>query len=201
MERLTQGIVIAGIDEAGRGPLVGAVLAAAVILPTDLVLPGLTDSKKLTEKKREVLFDQIQQQAIDFGIASASAKEIDKYNILQASLLAMQRAFDKLKTPVDAAWIGGNKAPHLSVPTRTIIKGDSLVAAISAASILAKVTRDRQLYVLDQQYPEYGFGQHKGYPTKMHLQAIEKHGLTPEHRLSFGPCKTLVNSIEMISKS
>ena len=194
MEELAQGIVIAGIDEAGRGPLVGAVLAAAVVLPADLFLPGLTDSKKLSEKKRELLFEQIQTEAIDFGIAAASAKEIDQYNILQASLLAMQRAFNKLQTAVAAAWVDGNKAPQLSVPTRTIIKGDSLVAAISAASILAKVSRDRQMHVLDQQYPEYGFAQHKGYPTSMHLQAIEKYGLTPEHRLSFGPCKRLLTT-------
>jgi len=194
MEELAQGIVIAGIDEAGRGPLVGAVLAAAVVLPADLFLPGLTDSKKLSEKKRELLFEQIQTEAIDFGIAAASAKEIDQYNILQASLLAMQRAFNKLQTAVAAAWVDGNKAPQLSVPTRTIIKGDSLVAAISAASILAKVSRDRQMHVLDQQYPEYGFAQHKGYPTSMHLQAIEKCGLTPEHRLSFGPCKRLLTT-------
>ena len=192
MEKIPHGIVIAGIDEAGRGPLVGAVLAAAVILPTDLVLPSLTDSKKLSEKKREVLFDQIQQQAIDFGIASATTKAIDQYKILQASLLAMQRAFNKLQTSVDAAWIDGNKAPELNVPTKAIIKGDSLVQAISAASILAKVTRDRQMEALDSKFPEYGFAKHKGYPTAMHLRALEEYGLVPEHRVTFGPCKRVL---------
>ena len=189
---LLQGSIIAGIDEAGRGPLVGAVVAAAVVLPENFTLPNLTDSKKLSAKKREILFTAIQAQACDYAIAAATAKEIDQLNILQASLLAMQRAFNKLTTTVDSAWVDGNKAPKLKVKTHTIIKGDSLIPAISAASILAKVTRDRQMYSLDQEYPEYGFAQHKGYPTAMHLRAIEEHGLTPEHRLSFRPCANLV---------
>lgn len=178
---------IAGVDEAGRGPLAGPVFAAAVILPPNLVIKGLTDSKKLTEKKREELFDIIQEKAIAWAIGQAAVHEIDTINILQAALLAMKRAVEGLKIVPDLALIDGNQAPVLACETRTIIQGDLTEPVISAASVLAKVSRDREMVMLDQQYPQYGFAKHKGYATVDHISALEMHGPSKIHRVSFAP--------------
>ena len=177
--------VICGIDEAGRGPLAGPVCAAAVILPRDLQIPGLTDSKKLTDKKRRELFPVIQEQAVAFGIGLASEQEIDEINILQATFLAMQRALDQLCVRPDLALIDGNRERDFGLPVKTVVKGDSLSANIAAASILAKVTRDNIMIQLSEQYPEYGFEIHKGYGTKAHYAALTEHGASPVHRRSF----------------
>jgi ribonuclease HII len=182
-------ILIAGIDEAGRGPLAGPVVAASVILKPEAAINGLMDSKKLSAKKREQLFSIICDNSLAFGIASASVAEIDKINILQATFLAMQRAVAKLKVEPDEVLIDGNQCPDLAYPTKAIIKGDNKVAAISAASILAKVTRDNYLLKLDNKYPKYGFAKHKGYPTKDHLIALKKYGPCPEHRISYKPVR------------
>lgn len=177
---------VCGVDEAGRGPLAGPVFAAAVVLPQGLVIDGLNDSKKLTEKKREALFPVIQQEAAAWCIASASVEEIEQYNILQATFLAMCRAVEGLSLPVDCALIDGNRAPAgLKIPCRTIVKGDSHSASIAAASILAKVSRDHFMLELDRQYPEYQFAKHKGYGTKLHQELILQHGPSPVHRMSF----------------
>ena len=183
-ERAQNGI-ICGIDEAGRGPLAGDVYAAAVILPEGLVINGLDDSKKLSEKKRELLFDEIIAKADAYCIATASAAEIDEINILNAALLAMKRAFDGLNTRPALALVDGNKAPNLGIPVKTVVKGDSLSTSIAAASILAKVARDRYMLELDKKYPEYLFAKHKGYGTKLHYDMIAQYGLCPEHRRSF----------------
>ena len=183
---------IAGTDEAGRGPLAGPVVAAAVLLPDDHQLEGLTDSKKLSEARREALFPLIQQQATAWAIAEASVAEIDQLNILQASLLAMRRAIQQIASPeIVGVLVDGNRCPGSKLPERAVIKGDGLVANIAAASVLAKVHRDRLLVELDQQYPDYGFAQHKGYPTRQHVEAINKHGPCHEHRMSFKPLKNL----------
>ncbi len=176
---------VCGIDEAGRGPLAAPVFAAAVILPLGLEIPGLNDSKKLSEKKREVLFDVICEKAISFSIAFADEKEIDQLNILQATFLAMKRACEGLKVPADYALIDGNRMPPLLIPGETIVKGDSLSASIAAASILAKVSRDRLMKELDAIYPEYQFSKHKGYGTALHVQKIREYGPCPIHRRSF----------------
>lgn len=176
---------ICGIDEAGRGPLAGPVYAAAVILPAGCDIPGLNDSKKLTEAKREALFDVICDRAVAFGIGSADEKEIDAVNILQATYLAMRRAVEALSVPCDFAMVDGNRMPPLPVPGRTIVKGDAQSASIAAASILAKVSRDRLMLQYARQYPAYGFEKHKGYGTKDHYAALEAHGPCPIHRLSF----------------
>ncbi len=176
---------VCGIDEAGRGPLAGPVCAAAVILPPDCDIPGLNDSKKLSEKKRETLFPVIQEKALAFGIGWATAEEIDRVNILQATFLAMARAVEALPAPADYALVDGNRMPPLPIPGETIVKGDATSASIAAASILAKVSRDRLLRQLDEEHPEYGFAKHKGYGTKAHYEAIRKYGLLPEHRRSF----------------
>ena len=176
---------VCGIDEAGRGPLAGPVCAAAVILPDGLEIEGLNDSKKLTEKKREALFDVITARAEAYGIGWASEQEIDQVNILQATFLAMARAVEALSLPADFALVDGNRMPPLSIPGETIVKGDGKAACIAAASVLAKVSRDRALRELDQRHPEYGFAQHKGYGTKAHYAAIKQYGLLPEHRRSF----------------
>jgi len=176
---------ICGADEAGRGPLAGDVFAAAVILPEQYDLPNLNDSKKLSPKKREVLFEQIQQQAVAWAIASASVAEIEQLNILQAALLAMQRAIEALAKPADYALIDGNKAPVLAIACEAVVRGDSLCASIAAASILAKVARDREMEFLDARYPGYGFAQHKGYGTKMHYAALAQLGPCEIHRRSF----------------
>ena len=177
--------LICGVDEAGRGPLAGPVCAAAVILPRDLQIPGLTDSKKLTDKKRRELFPVIQQQAVAFGIGLASEQEIDEINILQATFLAMQRALDQLGVKPDLALIDGNRETDFGLPVKTMVKGDSLSANIAAASILAKVTRDDIMIQLAQEYPEYGFEIHKGYGTKAHSAALAEHGPSAIHRRSF----------------
>ena len=176
---------VCGIDEAGRGPLAGPVCAAAVILPGGLEIEGLNDSKKLTEKKREALFDVITARAEAYGIGWASEQEIDQVNILQATFLAMARAVEALSLLADFALVDGNRMPPLSIPGETIVKGDGKAACIAAASVLAKVSRDRALRKLDQRHPEYGFAQHKGYGTKAHYAAVKQYGLLPEHRRSF----------------
>ncbi|WP_087089398.1 ribonuclease HII [Acinetobacter pittii] len=181
---------IAGVDEAGRGPLVGSVVAAAVILDPNNPILGLNDSKKLTEKKREKLFIEIQEKALAWCIAEATHAEIDELNILQATFLAMQRAVEGLKTQPQKVIVDGNQIPKgIIIPCEAIVGGDASHAEISAASILAKVTRDRQMAELDQQYPLFGFAKHKGYPTKAHFEAIAVHGVIDQHRRSYAPVK------------
>ncbi len=178
--------LICGVDEAGRGPLAGPVCAAAVILPKDLDIPGLNDSKKLTEKKREELYTLITEQALAYGIAMVSETEIDEINILQATFLAMRRAVEALSIKPDFVLIDGNREPDLGdLPLKTIVKGDSRSANIAAASILAKVTRDRYMTELDETYPQYGFAVHKGYGTKKHYAALEEFDACPAHRRTF----------------
>lgn len=176
---------ICGCDEAGRGPLCGPVVAAAVILPLGLEIEGLNDSKKLTEKKREALFDIIKEKAVAYAIAEASPEEIDDINILNASMLAMRRAVEALPHPADFALIDGNCSRGFTIPTETVVKGDSRSYSIAAASILAKVTRDRQCEELDRLYPQYGIAKHKGYPTKDHMDAVREHGAAPIYRKTF----------------
>lgn len=176
---------ICGVDEAGRGPLCGPVVAAAVILPLGLEIEGLNDSKKLSEKKREALFDVICEKAIAYAIAEASPAEIDEINILNASMLAMRRAVEALDVPADFALIDGNCSRGFNIPTETVVKGDAKSYSIAAASILAKVTRDRGCIELDREYPEYGIAKHKGYPTKDHMDAVREHGPAPIYRKSF----------------
>lgn len=176
---------VCGIDEAGRGPLSGPVVAAACILPRDISIPELNDSKKLTEKKRERLFDIITERAIGYGIGMASPQEIDEINILNATMLAMRRALESLNPKADFALIDGNIARDFSIPTRTVIKGDSLSASIAAASILAKVTRDRLCLEDAKKYPQYNFAKHKGYSTREHMDAIRQYGPCEIHRKSF----------------
>lgn len=177
--------VVCGIDEAGRGPLAGPVYAAAVVLPMDLEIDGLNDSKKLTEKKREVLFDIICKKAISYSIGIATEEEIDEINILNATFLAMRRAVDGLSVKPDYALIDGNQHPGLLIPDETVVKGDGKSMSIAAASILAKVSRDRFMLDIAKKYPEYCFEKHKGYGTKLHYEMIEKHGVSPVHRRSF----------------
>ena len=177
--------LICGVDEAGRGPLAGPVYAAAVILPRDAVIEGLNDSKKLAEKKREALFDVITERALTYGVASASVEEIEKLNILNATFLAMNRAIDKLDPIPELALIDGNRSTGIAMPSRCIVKGDSRCADIAAASILAKVSRDRYMLNLAEKYPQYHFVQHKGYGTKLHYEALREYGPSPEHRPSF----------------
>jgi len=181
-----QGVkVICGVDEAGRGPLAGPVCAAAVILPEHIQLSGLTDSKKLSDKKRRELFPIIKEQAIAYGIGFASQQEIDEINILQATFLAMQRALDALEGKPELALIDGNREKDFGLPVKTVVKGDSLSANIAAASVLAKVTRDDLMLKLAEEYPQYGFEIHKGYGTKAHYEALREHGPCPIHRMSF----------------
>ncbi len=177
---------ICGVDEAGRGPLAGPVCAAAVILPEDCEIEGLNDSKKISEKKRELLFDVIIEKALAYSIAFGSVKEIEEYNILEATYIAMNRAIDGLNIKSDFALIDGNRVPKgISIPCETIVKGDAKSCSIAAASILAKVTRDRLMLEYDKKYPEYLFSAHKGYGTKAHYEAIKQHGVCEIHRLSF----------------
>ena len=186
---------IAGADEAGRGPLVGSVVAAAVILDPENPIEGLNDSKKLSEKKREKLFVEIKEKALAWAIAECSAQEIDEINILQASLLAMRRAVEKLEIKPDHVLVDGNKVPQdLSMSCDAVVGGDAIHPEISAASILAKVTRDHEMVELDQKYPQYGFAKHKGYPTKAHFEAIAQHGVIAEHRRSFGPVRKVLEA-------
>lgn len=177
--------VVCGIDEAGRGPLAGPVCAAAVILPDGCIIDGVNDSKKLTEKKREQLFDVIKETAVAYSIATADEKEIDKINILQATYLAMNRAFCGLSVRSDMALVDGNRDPGLGIPTRTIVKGDANSMSIAAASILAKVTRDRFMLEMDKKYLEYQFAKHKGYGTKLHYEMLDKYGPSEIHRMTF----------------
>lgn len=177
--------LVCGVDEAGRGPLAGPVCAAAVILPADVDIPGLNDSKKLTDKRRRELYPIIKEQAIAYGIAFADEKEIDEINILQATFRAMERAVSQLSTKPDFVLVDGNKLPVLDVPAEAVVQGDSRSASIAAASILAKVTRDDVMLELAQTYPDYGFDIHKGYGTKAHYEALRNHGACPAHRLSF----------------
>ena len=176
---------VCGTDEAGRGPLCGPVVAAAVILPRNVEIEGLNDSKKLTEKKRGKLFDIIKEKAVAYAIAEASPAEIDEINILNASMLAMKRAIEALPVKADFALIDGNCSRGFDIPTETVVKGDAKSASIAAASILAKVTRDRQCAELDKLYPEYGIAKHKGYPTKDHMDAVRKYGPSPIYRMTF----------------
>ena len=185
-ELIEQGFTyVCGVDEAGRGPLCGPVVAAACILPVGLVLEGLNDSKKLTAKKREKLFDEICQNAIAYSIAESSVAEIDELNILEASLLAMRRAIDGLNIPASYALIDGNVSRDFQLPAKAVIHGDAISPSIAAASILAKVTRDRQCEDLDRAYPQYGIAKHKGYGTKVHMDALRKYGPSPIHRKQF----------------
>ncbi|AMX02230.1 ribonuclease HII [Microbulbifer thermotolerans] len=186
------GPLLAGVDEVGRGPLAGDVVAAAVILDPNKTIEGLADSKKLSEKKRELLFDEIRERALCFAVARATVEEIDRLNILHASLLAMRRAVENLRIQPEFVVVDGNRKPDWNYPCDTVVKGDGRVAAIAAASILAKVTRDREMVALDGEYPGYGLSAHKGYPTKAHLEALERLGPSPIHRQSFAPVKQLV---------
>jgi len=188
--------LLAGTDEAGRGPLVGNVVAAAVILDPERPIDGLDDSKKLTAKRREALYDQIMSRALACAVVSVSPQQIDEMNILQASLYAMRTAAEQLAPRPDHVFVDGNKTlPDCFCDTTAIIKGDSRVAEISAASIIAKVERDRQMIALHEQYPQYGFDGHKGYPTRAHFAALEEHGPCPEHRRSFGPVRRLLELV------
>ncbi len=178
--------LICGVDEAGRGPLAGPVCAAAVILPENCIIEGLNDSKKISEKKRELLFDIIKEKAVAYSIAYGTLEEIEQYNILEATYMAMNRAIDSLKANADFALIDGNRVPRgIKIPCRTIVKGDSVSCSIAAASILAKVTRDRLMLEYDKKHPEYLFAKHKGYGTKAHYDAIKKYGVCEIHRRSF----------------
>ena len=182
-------MLVAGVDEAGRGPLAGPVVAAAVILDELVPIKGLADSKLLTPRRREVLFDQIRAQSLCCCIASASVEEIDRFNILQATLLAMRRAVEGLRLRPLRVVVDGNRVPTLSMPVSALVKGDSKMASISAASILAKVQRDRWCEDLHAAYPDYGFATHKGYPTPAHLDALRRHGPCAAHRRSFAPVR------------
>lgn len=177
--------IICGVDEAGRGPLAGPVYAAAVILPSDCVIEGLNDSKKLTEKKRETLFDEIKEKALAYGIASADEKEIDEINILNATFLAMKRAIASLSVRPDLALIDGNQKPHTDIEEVTVIKGDAKSMSIAAASVLAKVSRDRFMLEMAEKYPQYEFARHKGYGTKLHYEKIAQYGVCDIHRRTF----------------
>ena len=183
----------AGVDEAGRGPLVGSVFAAAVVLPDEYDLPGLTDSKKLSERRRDELAVLIKQQALAWCVAAASVEEIDRLNILHATMLAMTRAVQGLAVVPDKVLIDGNRIPKdLGVPAEAVVKGDSKIIEISAASVLAKTARDAETYALAERYPQYGFDKHKGYGTAQHLAALQKYGVLPEHRRDFAPVKALL---------
>lgn len=185
-------ILIAGVDEAGRGPLAGPVIAAAVILDPARPIVGLADSKKLTDKKRELLFQAIRQNALAWSVARATVEEIDKINILQASLLAMQRAVARLKIAPTKVLVDGNHCPSFPCAAEAIIRGDQTEQAISAASIVAKVLRDRLMMMLDRRYPQYGFSDHKGYPTKAHVAALISHGVSRVHRTTFSPVREIL---------
>jgi len=188
--------LIAGVDEVGRGPLVGPVVAAAVILPVKYKLSGLTDSKKLTEKKRKEYYEKIMENAVAVGVGIVDAKVIDQINILEASKLAMVKAIHNLKVIPEYLLIDGNQVIEVEIPMQTIIKGDSLSISIAAASVIAKVTRDGVMYELDKSYPEYEFASHKGYPTRKHLSNIEKHGLLDNYRFTFKPINDLMKKTD-----
>jgi len=192
-------IWVCGVDEAGRGPLVGAVVAGAVVLDPNNLIAGLKDSKKLTPAKRDFLYEQIMEKAKAWGVGQASPAEIDDINILQATMLAMRRAVEDLVSRLgawpDKVLIDGNRCPELPIPSEAIIKGDAKEPAISAASIIAKVTRDRQMKILDALHPQYGFAQHMGYPTEAHFAALKEYGVCDEHRKSFSPVRKVLEGI------
>lgn len=190
------GELICGVDEAGRGPLAGPVFAAAVILDPSKPISGLRDSKKLSESRREALAEQIKANAMAWSIAECSESEIDELNILHASMLAMRRAVESLNVAPTLALIDGNRCPLMSIRSEAIVKGDDTVPAISAASILAKTARDAVLIALHEKYPHYGFNQHKGYPTELHLECLRKHGVSPVHRKSYAPVRALLEQGE-----
>lgn len=191
--------LIAGVDEVGRGPLVGAVVTAAVILDPAKPIVGLADSKKLSEKRRLALYDEIKEKALSWSLGRAEPEEIDQINILHATMLAMQRAVAGLSIIPDYVLIDGNRCPALPMPSQAVIKGDSLVAEISAASIIAKVTRDREMAELDLLFPQYGFAQHKGYPTALHMEKLTQYGATPHHRRSFAPVRNVLIDAEVLA--
>ncbi|MGB0834257.1 MAG: ribonuclease HII [Psychrobium sp.] len=182
-------LIVAGVDEVGRGPLVGDVVTAAVILDPNTPIEGLADSKKLSDKKRDALFDLIIENALAYCVGRASPQEIDELNILHATMLAMQRAVAGLSIMPQHVLIDGNRCPELPMSSQSVVKGDARVEEISAASIIAKVTRDREMEALDKEFPQFGFAKHKGYPTKLHMEMIEQFGVTPYHRRSFKPVK------------
>ena len=187
-------IVVCGVDEAGRGPLAGPVYAAAVILDSEAQIDGLQDSKKLTARRRDALAEQIKDMSLAWCIAQCSEEEIDQFNILQATMLAMKRAVEGLSLTPELALIDGNRCPNLLIPAEAIVKGDSKVEVISAASILAKTARDAACLEMHEKYPEYAFDRHKGYPTVLHLERLREHGVSPVHRKSYAPVKALLNS-------
>lgn len=189
--------LICGVDEAGRGPLAGPVVAAAVILDPTRPIAGLKDSKKLTPANRARLAEEIRDKALAWAVASADLEEIDRLNILHATMLAMKRAIEGLSPAAHEAWIDGNRCPGIAIPCRAIVKGDALEPAISAASILAKTTRDMEMARLATAHPQYGFDRHSGYPTPEHLAALEEHGPSPVHRLSFGPVKRVASKLNI----
>ena len=195
-----QAHCIAGVDEVGRGPLVGAVVTAAVILDPEQPIQGLADSKKLTEKRRLALYDEIKEKALCWSLGRAEPEEIDQLNILHATMLAMQRAVAGLSVRPDMVLIDGNRCPALPMAAQSVVKGDSLVAEISAASILAKVTRDQEMAELDTLFPEYGFAKHKGYPTPYHLEKLALLGATPFHRRSFAPVRRVTDTTPVAGK-
>lgn len=195
----TVASLIAGVDEVGRGPLVGAVVTAAVILDPANPIAGLADSKKLSEKRRLALYDEIKEKALAWSLGRAEPEEIDQLNILHATMLAMQRAVAGLSIQPDYVLIDGNRCPALPMPSQAVVKGDSLVAEISAASIIAKVSRDREMAELDRLFPEYGFAQHKGYPTALHMEKLTQHGATPHHRRSFAPVRNALLDAEVLA--
>ena len=194
-----QGRLLAGVDEVGRGPLVGAVVTAAVILDPERPIAGLADSKKLTEKKRSKLYDEIIEKAAAWSLGRCEPEEIDRLNIYQATMLAMQRAVDGLAVAPEYVLVDGNRCPKWQWPSEPVVKGDGRVEAISAASIIAKVTRDREMDELEEKYPGFGFAKHKGYPTPVHQEALMRLGATPEHRRSFRPVQLAIETVGMFS--
>jgi len=193
-----KGILAAGVDEVGRGPLAGDVVTAAVILDPNNPIAGLNDSKKLSEKKRDALYEEIKAKALSWSIARCSVAEIDQLNILQASLEAMKRAVETLPLQPEYVLVDGNKIPQWNYQAEAVIKGDGRVASIAAASILAKVTRDREMVAFDKVYPGYGFAGHKGYPTKVHMEALDRLGVTPIHRTSYAPVRAKLEQMKLI---
>lgn len=193
-----KGVLAAGVDEVGRGPLAGDVVTAAVILDPDNPIAGLNDSKKLSEKKRDALYEEIKAKALSWSIARCSVAEIDQLNILQASLEAMKRAVETLPLQPEYVLVDGNKLPKWHYQAEAVIKGDGRVASIAAASILAKVTRDREMVAFDKVYPGYGFAGHKGYPTKVHMEALDRLGVTPIHRTSYAPVRAKLEQMKLI---
>ena len=192
----TGTIFVAGVDEVGRGPLAGPVVAAAVILDPERPIEGLADSKKLSEKRREALAEVIKEQALSWALGRAEVEEIDRLNILQASLLAMQRAVAGLQPAAEFALVDGNRCPDLVCPAEAVIKGDDRVPVISAASVIAKVARDREMVALEQTFPGYGMAQHKGYPTKAHLESLQRLGVATIHRRTFGPVRKILERMK-----